>query len=79
MAKDEISKDDISRYVNFGGEYCPFCISPEVQQDGPLFYDEDEAKVYRGMECLTCNRDWTDVFGLVDVLTKMPVVLKEEV
>lgn len=62
-----ISPEDVEGYVKTGGGRCPFCKSPEVEPDTMLFYDEDTSSVYRGMTCLTCFRDWTDIFRLVDM------------
>jgi transcriptional regulator NrdR family protein len=78
MSKDKITQEDIDRYVKFGGEYCPFCKSTEVVQDGVMFYDEDESKVYKGMMCLTCDREWTDVFTLSTIKTVVPVIISKQ-
>ena len=77
--EDKISQKTIDQYIKVGGEYCPFCQSPEVLQDGYLFYDEETSSVYKPMMCLTCLRDWTDVFGLVGIKDMVPMVIEAEV
>lgn len=78
MSDKSISTESIEQYVKFGGEFCPFCKSPEVIQDGPLYYDNENSKVYRGVMCLSCIRDWTDVFTLNAVIPQYnPLAMKD--
>ncbi len=65
--RDLISAKNVKIYIKSGGEYCPYCKSPEVEQDSMLVYDEKTSMVYRNMACLTCFREWTDLFKLYDV------------
>jgi len=64
---DEITKEKVEQYIIAGGNYCPYCRSPEVEQEDMLILDEEDTKVYRHMTCLTCIKDWTDVYFLTDV------------
>jgi hypothetical protein len=66
--KDLIPLVEVERYIAAGGDYCPYCKSPEVQEDGLMFYDFETVKIYRPMECLTCFNDWTDVFSLSGIM-----------
>ena len=59
----KISDKDIKSYIEHGGDYCPKCHSPEVQEAATMHYDEETSKAYRPMECLTCLFDWTEVLG----------------
>ena len=72
----KISDADISKYVKSGGDYCPRCKSPEVQEAGMMHYDEETSKAYRPMECLTCMLDWTEVLGKETLLPMKVEVLE---
>jgi formate dehydrogenase maturation protein FdhE len=74
MAKDKLKQTDIDQYVRCGGEYCPFCGSTEVYQVSVMFYDDEKAKIYKEITCMTCDRDWTDVFDLASIVPVMPVI-----
>jgi len=64
---DEITKEKVEQYIKIGGNYCPYCHSSEVEQEDMLILDEEDTKIYRHMTCLTCFKDWTDVYSLADV------------
>jgi Zn ribbon nucleic-acid-binding protein len=74
----KISAEDVEGYLKVNGEYCPFCKSPEIQEDTMMWYDEDTVSVHRGMTCLTCFRDWTEVFKLSDIKEESYKGLKSE-
>jgi len=67
MGRDKITKEEVDQYIKTGGSQCPYCHSPEVEQEDMLILDEEDTKVYRHMTCLTCIKDWTDVYFLADV------------
>jgi len=52
-------------YVATGGVVCPFCDAVDIES-GPLEADGPVATA--NVECQKCQRTWTDVFRLVDVI-----------
>ncbi len=56
-----------------GGDFCPYCHTSNVTQDGPLTLDDQEIPfVYRTMKCVDCKRQWIDLFKLAEVLQEIP-------
>ena len=60
----ELSSEMVKRYVSLGGEFCPYCQSPEVEQTDILRYDDETAYISKDMICCTCGKEWTDLFTL---------------
>jgi len=58
---------NVDIYVDAGGDYCPFCHSPEVEQRSLIYYDDETSSMYRDQGCITCGKSWTDVFRLSGV------------
>jgi hypothetical protein len=68
--------DNIREYMKRnckGGDFCPYCHTANVTQDGELTLDDQEIPfVYRTMKCVDCGRQWVDLFKLADILQEIP-------
>ena len=57
-----MTEEQKKKYLSRGGVCCPYCESRSIQQ----LSSEDEG--YYVIECLICEKQWTDIHKLVDVL-----------
>lgn len=55
-------------YVENGGDYCPFCVSPNIEMTGPTRYDDETMAIYKDNKCVVCGNKWTDVYKLTKVI-----------
>lgn len=53
------------KYLETGGEYCPFCNSRNIMTLGNL--EADCGGADQEVECHDCGKIWLDVYELVDV------------
>ena len=50
-----------TRYVRDAGELCPACGGNILEGRG---FDDHGAEIHRGIVCVTCGAQWTEVFRL---------------
>ncbi len=60
---EEITPKMKKYYLDHSGARCPFCKADEIEGSGGDFGEGANQKV----SCLKCDRDWTDVYTLVDI------------
>ena len=51
-------------YLFKGGVFCPWCKSSEIQGG---FIEIDAGEATQAVSCLECNKNWIDVYTLVEV------------
>jgi transposase-like protein len=56
-----LSDEEIKKYVDRQGLYCPYCDSMELQV-GHL--SSEESGVYINIVCRDCGKEWTEEFTL---------------
>jgi formate dehydrogenase maturation protein FdhE len=56
---------DKESYIESKGLACPFCGSESIQGG---FIEIQAAEAYQEMGCRECERNWHDVYRLVDVM-----------
>lgn len=54
------------KYLEAEGQICPHCGSQDFDSTGDESAEGNE--YWRGMQCNTCGKYWTDVFTLTSVL-----------
>ena len=52
------------KYLDSGGSICPYCESSQIE-GGSIEIDGQQA--WQKVSCLDCEKDWDDIYNLVDV------------
>jgi transposase-like protein len=60
----EITGPGKKAYLQTGGVRCPFCHSKDIEGHSGEFGQHASQQV----SCMDCEREWIDVYKLVDVL-----------
>lgn len=55
---------DKQTYIKRKGLSCPFCGSSSIQGD---FIEVEEGKAFQRMGCTECEKQWQDVYELIDI------------
>ena len=71
----ELTEEMKAKYVENGGETCPFCGSIDIESD-TLSVDGNVA--YANVLCENCNEEWIDVFTLTGIDKAEENTYKEE-
>lgn len=66
MKKPPLTAEQISAYLATGGNACPFCQSESIEGTTDREYNGETQDHL--IECLTCERQWRDVYTLTDVI-----------
>jgi transposase-like protein len=53
------------KYMDKGGNECPFCGSTKVEVSRS--FDADGLSAWRDVSCIDCKKEWTDVYTLTDI------------
>jgi len=53
------------KYLAECGNICPYCGSTDISSHSD--FNTDDTSCWRNVSCKSCNRDWRDVYTLVDV------------
>lgn len=61
----KITLEQAKKYLELGGNFCPFCKSDEIQAIAGIdgFYSE----LYQNVVCENCGETWTDIYVLKGV------------
>jgi hypothetical protein len=60
-----ITPEQRERYLQSGGNICPFCNSLNIQGTGSGDSDSDWHS--KEVECLDCKEMWVDIYKIVNV------------
>ncbi len=75
LTPQQISKETREEYVRYDGDYCPFCRSTNVHQDGKYsaVYEIDvfRKRVQCSMVCEDCCKSWYDIYSLCEVAERV--------
>jgi transposase-like protein len=55
------------KYLKVNGVACPFCGSTNLVTGG-IEIGADDNKAYQGVNCNSCNAEWTDEFTLTGIV-----------
>ena len=61
----KLTKVRKKKYMDNGGNICPYCGSTEVSVSGG--FNADDLHGWRDAVCGDCKKEWTDVYTLVDI------------
>jgi hypothetical protein len=53
------------RYIETGGNECPFCGSLDIETDGQI--QTDSGIAWQPIKCNKCDETWEDIYDLVYV------------
>lgn len=59
-----MNKKQKNRYLKIGGIKCPYCGSDDIFTS---VADIDGTRAWQNNNCKGCEKEWTDVFALIDV------------
>ena len=57
--------DQIQRYIDEGGTFCPYCDDDQLSQ-GPATFNAGAA--LQPVTCLTCGKSWTNCYILGELI-----------
>ena len=63
---DKLTKIQRNKYLKGGGCQCPYCGSENIK--GRPF-ETDSALAWQPVVCLSCNKEWDDVYKLIGIDT----------
>ena len=58
---NQIEEELEQRYLDFGGNRCPFCESDNISAG---HFEADNMMAWRNIECLQCGKDWTETLAI---------------
>jgi hypothetical protein len=64
--KITLTNEEKQLYVKANGNYCPYCNSENIEGTGGTNVDDYGVDI--DVECLSCKRDWKDVYILSDIV-----------
>ena len=53
------------KYMEHCGNICPYCSSEDIEDDGPIEADGDNAWIH--VDCNKCKSRWRDLYKLIGV------------
>ncbi len=56
---------EIKRYIDGGGNRCPYCQSESIESSGG--FNVDSLYADQRVKCLSCSSQWKDVYQLTSV------------
>jgi DNA-directed RNA polymerase subunit RPC12/RpoP len=59
-----LSEEAKKKYLEDHGVRCPYCGSDNIDAQDADFLDD---MMYQKVECLNCQKEWTDHYKLVDI------------
>ncbi len=61
-----LSEETKKKYVDGKGGHCPYCNSKDIEAYGSV--DLDGNGCTQRVICLTCDKEWLDLYRLVDII-----------
>jgi len=52
------------KYIESDGSICPYCLGNNIDVD---CIDDNGTRVWRTCVCLDCEKEWNEIYKLVDV------------
>ena len=62
----KLTKIQKDKYLEGGGCWCPYCGSDNIEGHA---FETDSALAWQPIVCLSCNKEWDDVYKLVVIDT----------
>ncbi len=61
----ELTNDAKQRYLKGRGTHCPFCGSEQIEGS---HVEVDGGRAVQPIGCLICDKEWSDIYTLDDVV-----------
>jgi hypothetical protein len=62
-----LTQEQKQKYIEDGGEHCPFCGSEDMGWDNRIQLDDVPGKAYQIIFCSDCEGQWIDIYSLTDI------------
>jgi hypothetical protein len=54
----------VIRYIGTGGNNCPYCGSPDISSQGPVY---EAGGMNDRIKCDMCFKEWYEIYKLTDI------------
>jgi hypothetical protein len=65
----KLTPEDVKWYIAEKGNLCPYCECPDLEPEVP-YQDEESPIVQADVVCMSCGKQWTEVYYLSDVIVR---------